>query len=142
MADTPPIDQEFTITRVYDAPRELVWKAWTDPDHVARWFGPRGITTPRSTITMDVRPGGTFELTMVSDDDGTEYPSGGTFLEVVEPERLVWQDRDIGLTVTITFTDLGDQTEMTCHVVGETGGAEAYDGWSTMFDKLGELLAG
>jgi uncharacterized protein YndB with AHSA1/START domain len=141
MADTPPIDQEFTITRVYDAPRELVWKAWTDPDHVARWFGPRGITTPRSTITMDVRPGGTFELTMVSDDDGTEYPSGGTFLEVVEPERLVWQDRDIGLTVTITFTDLGDQTEMTCHVVGETGGAEAYDGWSTMFDKLGELLA-
>jgi uncharacterized protein YndB with AHSA1/START domain len=141
MADTPPIDQEFTITRVYDAPRELVWKAWTDPDHVARWFGPRGITTPRSTITMDVRPGGSFELTMVSDDDGTEYPSGGTFLEVVEPERLVWQDRDIGLTVTITFTDLGDQTEMTCHVVGETGGEEAYDGWSTMFDKLGELLA-
>jgi uncharacterized protein YndB with AHSA1/START domain len=141
MADTPPIDQEFTITRVYDAPRELLWKAWTDPDHVARWFGPRGITTPRSTITMDVRPGGSFELTMVSDDDGTEYPSGGTFLEVVEPERLVWQDRDIGLTVTITFTDLGGQTEMTCHVVGETGGAEAYDGWSTMFDKLGELLA-
>jgi uncharacterized protein YndB with AHSA1/START domain len=141
MADTPPIDQEFTITRVYDAPRELLWKAWTDPDDVARWFGPRGITTPRSTITMDVRPGGTFELTMVSDDDGTEYPSGGTFLEVVEPERLVWQDRDIGLTVTITFTDLGDQTEMTCHVVGETGGEEAYDGWSTMFDKLGELLA-
>jgi uncharacterized protein YndB with AHSA1/START domain len=141
MADTPPIDQEFTITRVYDAPRELLWKAWTDPDHVARWFGPRGITTPRSTITMDVRPGGSFELTMVSDDDGTEYPSGGTFLEVVEPERLVWQDRDIGLTVTITFTDLGDQTEMTCHVVGETGGEEAYDGWSTMFDKLGELLA-
>jgi uncharacterized protein YndB with AHSA1/START domain len=141
MADSPPVDQEFTITRVYDAPRELVWRAWADPDHVARWFGPRGITTPRSTITMDVRPGGTFELTMVSDDDGTEYPSGGTFLEVVEPERLVWQDRDVKMTVTVTFADLGDQTEMTCHVVGETGGAEAYDGWSTMFDKLAESLA-
>jgi uncharacterized protein YndB with AHSA1/START domain len=141
MADTPPIGREFTITRVYDAPRELVWRAWTDPEHVARWFGPRGITTPLSTITMDVRPGGSFELTMISDDDGTEYPSGGAFLEVVEPERLVWRDRDIDLTVTVTFTDLGDQTEMTCHVVGETGGAEAYDGWSTMFDKLADALA-
>jgi uncharacterized protein YndB with AHSA1/START domain len=141
MADTPPVGQEFTITRVYDAPRELVWRAWTDPDHVASWFGPRGITTPRSTITMDVRPGGTFELTMVSDNDGTEYPSGGTFLEVVEPERLVWRDRDVNMTVTVTFADLGDQSEMTCHVVGETGGAEAYEGWSTMFDKLAESLA-
>jgi uncharacterized protein YndB with AHSA1/START domain len=141
MTDTPPVGREFTITRVYDAPRELVWKAWTDPEHVARWFGPRGITTPRSTITMDVRPGGAFELTMVSDDDGTEYPSGGTFLEVQAPERLVWRDRDIDMTVTITFADLGDRTEMTCHVVGETGGAEAYGGWSTMLDKLGELVA-
>jgi uncharacterized protein YndB with AHSA1/START domain len=141
MADTPPIDREFTITRVYDAPREVVWRAWTDPEHVARWFGPRGITTPLSTITMDVRPGGSFELTMVSDDDGKEYPSGGTYLEVLAPERLVWRDRDIDLTVTVTFTDLGGRTEMTCHVVGRTGGAEAYDGWSTMFDKLADSLA-
>ena len=68
----PPIDQEFTITRVFDAPRELVWKAWTDPEQVARWYGPRGFSTPRSTITMDVRRGGTFALTMVDDNDGTE----------------------------------------------------------------------
>ena len=140
MAD-PPIEREFTITRVFDAPRELVWKAWTDPDQVARWFGPRAFSTPRPTIKMDVRPGGTFELTMVSDDDGTEYPSGGTFLEVVEPERLVWRDRDIDLVVTLTFVDLGGRTEMTCHVVGRTGGAEAYDGWSTSFDKLADSLA-
>jgi uncharacterized protein YndB with AHSA1/START domain len=141
MADTPPVDREFTITRVYDAPRELVWRAWTDPEHMAAWFGPRGITTPRSTITVDLRPGGAFEFTMVSDDDGTEYPSGGTFVEVQAPERLVRRDRDIDLLVTVTFADLGGRTEMTCHVVGETGGAEAYDGWSTMFDKLGELVA-
>jgi len=141
MAETPPLDREFTITRVFDAPRELVWRAWTDPEHVSRWFGPRGITTPLSTITMDVRPGGTFELTMISDEDGTEYPSGGTFVEVQAPERLVWRDRDIDLLVTITFADLGDRTEMTCHVVGRTGGAEAYEGWSTMFDKLAESLA-
>ncbi|HMG25415.1 MAG TPA: SRPBCC domain-containing protein [Acidimicrobiia bacterium] len=140
MADAS-IDQEFTITRVFDAPRELVWKAWTDPDQMARWYGPRGISTPRSTITMDVRPGGAFELTMVDDTDGSQYPSGGTFLEVEEPERLVWRDRDIDLLVTITFADLGGRTEMTCHVVGRTGGAEAYDGWSTMFDDLAAFLA-
>ena len=141
MAENPPIDREFTITRVFNAPRELVWKAWTDPDHVARWFGPRGFMTPRSTISMDVRPGGTFEFTMVSEDDDNEIPSGGTFLEVEEPERLVWRDRDIDLLVTITFADLGGRTEMTCRVVGKTGGAPAYDGWSTMFDRLAESLA-
>jgi len=140
MAETPPIGREFTITRVYDAPRELVWKAWTDPEHVSRWFGPRGFTTPRSTVTMDVRPGGTFEFTMVSDDDSTGIPSGGTFLEVEEPARLVWRDRDVDLTVTVTLVDLDGRTEMTCHVVGKTGGAPAYDGWSTMFDKLTDFL--
>jgi uncharacterized protein YndB with AHSA1/START domain len=140
MAETPPLDREFTITRVFDAPRELVWRAWTDPEHMSRWFGPHGFTTPLATVTMDVRPGGTFEFTMVSDDDGNEIPSGGTFLEVVEPERLVWRDRDIDLLVTVTFADLGERTEMTCHVVGKTGGAQAYDGWSTMFDKLAEAL--
>jgi uncharacterized protein YndB with AHSA1/START domain len=140
MAETPPLDREFTITRVFDAPRELVWRAWTDPEHMSRWFGPHGFTTPLATVTMDVRPGGTFEFTMVSDDDGNEIPSGGTFLEVVEPERLVWRDRDVDLLVTVTFADLGERTEMTCHVVGRTGGAAAYDGWSTMFDKLAEVL--
>ncbi len=109
MAETPPLDREFTITRVFDAPRELVWQAWTDPEHMSRWFGPHGFTTPLATVTMDVRPGGTFEFTMVSDDDGNEIPSGGTFLEVVEPERLVWRDRDIDLLVTVTFADLGEQ---------------------------------
>jgi uncharacterized protein YndB with AHSA1/START domain len=140
MAETPPIGREFTITRVYDAPRELVWRAWTDPEQVARWFGPRGFTTPRSTVTMDVRTGGSFELMMVADDDGKEYPAGGTFLEVEEPVRLVWRDRDVDLTLTVTFTDVGGRTEMTCHVVGKTGGAQAYDGWSTMFDKLADFL--
>jgi uncharacterized protein YndB with AHSA1/START domain len=76
MAETPPLDREFTITRVFDAPRELVWRAWTDPEHMSRWFGPHGFTTPLATVTMDVRPGGTFEFTMVSDDDGNEIPSG------------------------------------------------------------------
>jgi uncharacterized protein YndB with AHSA1/START domain len=133
-------DREFTITRVLDAPRELVWNAWTQPEQFARWFGPRGFTTPLSKITMDLRPGGTVEFVMVS-EDGTEYPNGATFLEVSEPERLVWRDRDIDLVVTVTLRDLDGRTEMTCHVVGETGGDDAVAGWSSSFDKLAESLA-
>jgi uncharacterized protein YndB with AHSA1/START domain len=86
-----------------------------------------------------VRPGGIIEFVMVS-EDGTELPNGGTYLEVVEPERLVWRDRDVDLVVTITLRDLGDRTEMTCHVVGQTGGEPAVAGWSSLFDKLAELL--
>ncbi len=133
-------DREFTITRVLDAPRQLVWKAWTNPEQFARWFGPRGFTVPPSTVTMDVRPGGRCEFVMVS-DDGTEYPNGGTYLEVVEPERLVFRDRDVDLVVTVTLTDLGDKTRMTVHAVGETGGDGAIAGWSSSFDKLAESLA-
>jgi uncharacterized protein YndB with AHSA1/START domain len=62
MTETPPgvggTDREFTITRVLDAPRHLVWRSWTEPEHFARWFGPRGFTTPLSKVTMDVRRGG------------------------------------------------------------------------------------
>ena len=145
MTETPPgvggTDREFTITRVLDAPRHLVWRSWTQPEHFARWFGPRGFTTPLSKVTMDVRPGGTCEFVMVSDEDGSEYSNGATFLEVVEPERLVWRDRDVDLVVTITLRDLGDRTEMTCHVVGETGGDQAVAGWSSSFDKLAESLS-
>jgi len=135
----PSVDREFTITRVLDAPRHLVWRAWTDPEQLAKWFGPRGFSTPLDGISMDVRPGGTIEFVMVS-EDGTELLNGGTYLEVVEPERLVWRDRDIDLMVTITLRELGDRTEMTCHVVGETGGEGAVAGWSSMFDKLAESL--
>jgi uncharacterized protein YndB with AHSA1/START domain len=62
-------------------------------------------------------------------------------LEVVEPERLVWRYRDVDLVVTITLRDLGGRTEMTCHVVGETGGDQAVAGWSSSFDKLAASLA-
>src|SRR4051812_47888443 len=70
--ETGPAERELTITRVLDAPRRLVFQAWTDPAHVAAWFGPRGFTTPASTIAMDVRPGGTWRATMIRDDGGAE----------------------------------------------------------------------
>jgi uncharacterized protein YndB with AHSA1/START domain len=110
--------QEITITRVFPVPRELVWKAWTEPDQLAEWWGPQGWTTPLDSITMDVRPGGTFRMTGVS-EDGTEMPQEGVYREVVEPERLVLEEPGAGnwhegAVSALTFTDLGDgRTEVT-----------------------------
>ena len=80
--------REITITRVFDAPRERVWRAWTEPAEIARWWGKRGWSTPPESVTLDVRPGGTFRLNSINDEDGREMPLDTTFREVVEPERL------------------------------------------------------
>jgi uncharacterized protein YndB with AHSA1/START domain len=142
--------QEITITRVFDAPRELVWKAWTEPEQIARWWGPAGWTNPLETITLDVRPGGTFRVTSISDSDGTEMTSAGIYREVVEPERLVldepaedaWHE---GAVSVATFTDLGDgRTEIVLHSTIHTtdemrGAAEA--GMAGSLDRLAEHLA-
>jgi uncharacterized protein YndB with AHSA1/START domain len=87
-----PTAQEIRITRVFDAPRALVWQAWTDPEHLARWWGPRGRTTPVDSITLELRPGGTFRVGSVSDEHGDDMVTTGTFREVVEPERLVLEE--------------------------------------------------
>lgn len=114
--------REVTIVRVFDAPREVVWRAWTEPEQVAAWWGPRGMRTPLSSIEMDVRSGGVFRLTMVSESNGREFPADMVFVEVVEPERLVyaWEaQRGIGAgTVTITLKDLGERTELTNSFAG------------------------
>ena len=141
--------QEITITRVYDAPREVVWKAWTEPEQLARWWGARGWSTPLSNITMDLRPGGTFRVTSVSDEDGTEMSSYGVYREVVEPERLVFDEPaegswHEGAVSVATFTDLGDgRTEMIVHTTVHTTDdmrrvAEA--GMKGSFDRLAEAL--
>jgi uncharacterized protein YndB with AHSA1/START domain len=81
--------RELVITRIFNAPRELVWKAWTEPAHFAQWFGTPPVTTPLSTISMDVRPGGEWRATMISEVDGTTHPFVGVYREVEEPSRLV-----------------------------------------------------
>jgi uncharacterized protein YndB with AHSA1/START domain len=131
--------REITITRVYEAPRELVWKAWTEPERLARWWGKRGWSTPLSSVTMDVRPGGVFRLNSISDDDGREMPLDTSYREVVEPERLVFGE------ATVSLTDLGDgRTEMTFHTMIETTEEirdTAVGGLSSAFDRLAEQLA-
>jgi uncharacterized protein YndB with AHSA1/START domain len=141
---------QITITRVFEAPRELVWKAWTEPEQLARWWGPAGWTNRLETISMDVRPGGTFSVTSVSDTDGSEMTSQGVYREVVEPERLVFDEPaenawHEGAVSIATFTDLGDgRTELVLHATIHTtdemrAGAEA--GMAGSLDRLAEHLS-
>jgi uncharacterized protein YndB with AHSA1/START domain len=142
----PATARAFTIRREFDAPRDLVFRAWTDPEHLTRWFGPRGCTTPRSSIVADVRPGGTWRATMIVDETGQEFPTGGFYLEVREPERLVFTWRDPGghaeSVVTVELADLGERrTGMTFHQAGftsEEARENVHDGWSSAFDRLAE----
>ena len=142
--------REFTIVRELDAPRELVFRAWTDPEHLTRWFGPRGCSTPRASIVTDVRPGGTWRATMVVDATGQEFPTGGFYLEVREPERLVFTWREPGgdaeSVVTVALADLGgDRTSMTFHQAGfttEETRRGVHEGWSSAFDRLAEHVTG
>jgi uncharacterized protein YndB with AHSA1/START domain len=83
-----PTAQEIRITRVFDAPRELVWKAWTEPEHLAQWWGPRGRTTPVDSITLDLRPGG--ELWLVYN---THLPYRSTLRTVIGRPELITQDQ-------------------------------------------------
>jgi uncharacterized protein YndB with AHSA1/START domain len=138
--------REFTITREFAAPRELVFRAWTDPQHLTRWYGPHGFTTPLDSISADVRPGGMWRATMVVDATGQEFPTGGFYLEIRAPERLVFTWREPGgdaeSVITVELADLGDgRTAMTFHQAGfttEEARENVYDGWSSAFDRLTE----
>lgn len=136
---------ELVITRVFDAPRELVYAAWTDPDQLAAWSGPDSFAIVH--IEGEVRPGGRWRMGMRSAEYG-EYCNHGEWREVVPPERLVfttaWEEPDgtpeHEMLVTVTFTDLGDgRTEMTFHQAAfmhERSRDSHREGWTECFDKL------
>ncbi|WP_139415850.1 SRPBCC family protein [Agromyces laixinhei] len=145
---TASATKQFTITRVFDAPRDVIWRAWTDPDEASAWWHPEGVVTPRESVELDVRPGGRYRYTMIA-PDGSEYPTAGVYREVVEPERLVFTwgmpDDEGAPLITVTLADLGDRTEMTFHLVGIAGvpGDEnVYDGWESAFHVLDGRLDG
>ena len=109
---------EFTYRRVHRASRELLFDCLTQPEHLARFWGPDGTTTSADGITVDLRPGGLFETVMVNTADGTSYTMHAVYRAVQRPERLVWTEPAVegGMTTTITLTDLGDgQTEVVTH---------------------------
>jgi uncharacterized protein YndB with AHSA1/START domain len=145
----PTADQQILITRIFDAPREQVFRAWTDPEAVAQWFGPALFETPRDRVRIDLRAGGRYELTMVQPDSGVEFPVGYDILEVVEPELLVMRSDpmpEVGMheptVVRVELHAHGDKTRMTLTdgpYPGSPGHAEA--GWKQAFDKLATLVA-
>jgi uncharacterized protein YndB with AHSA1/START domain len=98
---------EVTYTRVFDAPRELVFACMTDPQHLTHFWGPTGVSTPIENITIDLRVGGRFDTVMVNDETGDEYPGSGVYTEIDPPSTLAWQE-DGGVRCSTTFTDLGD----------------------------------
>ena len=135
----------ITITRVFDAPREVVFKAWTDPDQVATWFGPAGFEVPRESVEIDLRPGGRFRLLMVRGDAGMEHPIDYEVVEVSEPELLVLRSEpnpQVGLhqgtVARIELQEEGGKTRMTLTDGPYTkdGARGAGGGWEGAFDKL------
>ncbi|HEY1107374.1 MAG TPA: SRPBCC family protein [Opitutaceae bacterium] len=145
--------REILVTRIFHAPRELVFSAWTDPRHIANWWGPRGFST--TTHEMDVRPGGKWRLVMHG-PDGTDYPNLITYREVVRPERLVYThvgntEKDPHTFVsTATFEELGGgKTRVTLRAVFQSPEErdfvvktyDALEGARQTIERLGEEVA-
>jgi uncharacterized protein YndB with AHSA1/START domain len=139
------------IRRVFDAPRERVWREWTDPESFADWYGGPQCEVPLSSVSMDVRPGGSWRLTMFAPPNRRRIDWEGEYLEVKAPERLVFKvsdhpGNDTFELVTVELTDLGDgRTEMFFEQRGSMSPEEyerATEGWGTFFDRLEERLSG
>ena len=159
---TQPDDRSVVITRLFDAPRELVWRAWTEPEHMAQWFGPKVFHNP--VCEVDLRVGGAWRIVMRA-PDGTDYPLKGVYREIVKPERIVssidlaehpgsWHAmvnpgrEPLELSWTVTFEDFAGKTRLSVRTdFSTTTLRDAFvkmgmgEGWSESFDKLADLVA-
>jgi uncharacterized protein YndB with AHSA1/START domain len=134
---------ELTYTRVFDAPRELVFRCMLEPEHLTHFWGPVGTSTPLEGITVDPRPGGVFETVMINDDGGGSYTMRAVYAEIVPPERIVWTEPGTGMTTTSTFTDLGGaRTEVRIHQanVPDTFRPEDQARFATSLDRFAAYL--
>jgi len=144
-----PADRVLVITRIFDAPRSLVFKAWTESEHMARWWGPRGFKS--TVLRNELRPGGAYRIHMLGPDG--DHWTQGVYREVVPPERLVmvgsWADADGNptrpeTTVTLLFEDLGGKTKLTLHnaIFESVTARDLHNtGWSSSLDCLADYLA-
>jgi uncharacterized protein YndB with AHSA1/START domain len=145
-------DREINTIRTFDASRELVWKMWTEAQHIKHWWGPRGFTT--TIESMDVRPGGIWKLVMHG-PDGTNYPNKIVYLDVDPMNRLVYENSGgkqggpaAKFRSTITFSDKGTGTEVSVRMEFETAELRnkiadeygAVQGLQQTLDRLGEIL--
>lgn len=142
--------KEFTITRTFDAPREAVWRAWTDPALAAQWWHPHEVVTAPGSVHIDLRVGGTYAYLMIA-PDGTAYPTGGEYLEVREPERLRFSWADPGaaveeaMLITVDLAELDDgRCAMTFHLRGvdedRVSEQSVSQGWREAFEELDAIL--
>jgi uncharacterized protein YndB with AHSA1/START domain len=166
-ADVEIQDKELVITRIFDAPAELVFKVWTEPEHIKNWWGPKPFTAPRCEV--DLRPGGEYVYVMRS-PDGQEFPVQGTFKEIEKNKKLVYTDDmykqadfwkmmiggkvgpdvdfpALQLIVTVTFEDQGDKTKFTLTTRFVSNdlrdamvGMQMAEGWTSSLEKLAEEL--
>lgn len=153
MAEAPDLgatEYGIRITRVFDAPRELVWSEWTEPESFADWYGGPQCEVPLSSVSMDVRPGGRWRLTMFAPPHRRRIDWRGEYREVAPPERLVFTvtdqpGDDAFELVTVVLTDLGDnRTEMLFEQRGSLTPDQyerTTEGWGTFFDRMQERLA-
>jgi len=145
---------ELAISRIFHAPRELVYQAFVDPDQLAEWMGPVGFSTPRDTVAVDARPGGYQRFVMVSDEDpAVRSPVDATFTEVIENELLVGEQSVEGIpgfegtarmTLRLEFHDEpGGRTrlELRQGPFSRQTEEDSREGWNSSFSKLDDLLA-
>ena len=144
-----PIERELVITRVFDAPRDAVFRAWISPEQAAQWWGPEGFAVV--ALEMDARPGGTWRKCMRS-PEGRDFWRKGVYREIVAPERLVFtyvSDDPLGnpgheTLVTVTFTARGDKTLMTLRQTGfeSTAARDSHrGGWGSCIERFARYVA-
>jgi uncharacterized protein YndB with AHSA1/START domain len=132
---------EMNHRRIHHAPKEVLFDCMTQAQHLTHFWGPVGTSAPVDRIKIDLRPGGVFQTVMVSDADGSEYPTHAVYVEVSRPDRLVWTEADVegGMLTAITFVDLGDgRTEVLTHqtnVPAMYRSADAQAGFLTSLDR-------
>ncbi len=149
MVEPPTPQGGIRITRVFEAPRDRVWKEWTEPEPFADWFGGSDCVVPLDTVSMDVRAGGSWRATMFCEPGRRQIQWKGEYREVVEPERLVFTisdqpGEDAYELITVVLADLGDgRTEMLFQQQGRLSDEQyerAGEGWSSFFDHIAARL--
>ncbi len=149
-AATQMAERELVIERIFDAPRDLVFKAWTQPEHMVHWFGPRGFTS--TILKNELRPGGSYRIHMRG-PDGDDHWTQGVYREIVKPQRLVmagsWADSEgnptrPGTILTLTFEEHNGKTKLTLRqaIFESVTARDAHKGgWISSLDRLAEYLA-
>lgn len=150
MTDAKVLDTDIYVTRVFNAPREVVWKFWTTPELVAQWFGPENVHVPVESVDIDLRVGGNWNLTMVDNATGAEYPLEAEITVLTPPEYLEGHVANASsgditdIAMRVTFHDHGDRTRVTLHQGPFTDEQKKQTsvGWEESWIALDALLEG